>query len=155
MTKKKTMMIMKHGTRKHHSKKFPVAWYWKLRNELRCFSEYLQESTTRCIAQLVLFFKNVPGTFFNARHQVKAIAIGVVEANTLGLTVDCSFPLHSTRIVTLNFGILCEKPTPLYPRLFSSLSSNFLNYGDHFYTSCFLFKIDHDDGTTTRAYWAI
>ena len=37
--------------------------------------------TTLCIVQLVLFFKNVPGTFFNARHQVKVIAIGVVEAN--------------------------------------------------------------------------
>ena len=39
-----------------HSKKNCVAWYWKLRNELRCFSEYLQEYTTRCMAQLVLFF---------------------------------------------------------------------------------------------------
>ena len=39
-----------------HSKKIRVAWYWKLRNELRCFSEYLQESTAPCIDQLVLFF---------------------------------------------------------------------------------------------------
>ena len=39
-----------------HSKKNPVAWYCKLRNELRCFSKYLQEPTTRCMAQLVLFF---------------------------------------------------------------------------------------------------
>ena len=38
-----------------HREKFPVAWYWKLRNELRCFSEYLQEPTTRCMVQLVLF----------------------------------------------------------------------------------------------------
>jgi hypothetical protein len=35
------------------------------------------------MAQLVLFFKNVPGTFFNATHQVKAIAIGVSEVNPL------------------------------------------------------------------------
>ena len=30
-----------------------------------------------------LLFKNVPGTFFNATHQVKAIAIGVSEVNAL------------------------------------------------------------------------
>ena len=28
-------------------------------------------------------FKNIPGTFFNATHQVKAIAIGVSEVNPL------------------------------------------------------------------------
>ena len=78
---------------------------------------------------------------------MKAIAIGVVEANPLGLTVDCSFPLHSTRILNLNSGILFERPTPLYPLLYSSLSPIFLNYGDHFYVSYFLFEIDHDNGT--------
>ena len=56
-----------------HSKNFPVAWYWKLRNEPRCFSEYLQEHYTRCITRAALFFKNVPGTFFNATHQVKQL----------------------------------------------------------------------------------
>ena len=39
--------------------------------------------TRRCITRAALFFKNVPGTFFNATHQVKAIAIGVSEANPL------------------------------------------------------------------------
>ena len=39
-----------------HSKKIRVAWYWNLRNEMRCISEYLQEPTTRCMAQLVSFF---------------------------------------------------------------------------------------------------
>ena len=80
---------------------------------------------------------------------MKAIAIGVVEANPLGLTVDCSFPLHSTRILTLNSGILCERSTPLYPLLYSSLSSIFLNYGVTFTNVTFVFEIDHDDGTTT------
>ena len=47
-----------------HSKKIPVAWYWKLSNEIRCFSEYLQEPTTRCIAQLVLFFFKCTRYFF-------------------------------------------------------------------------------------------
>ena len=46
-------------------------------------SEYLQEHYTRCITRAALFLKNVPGTFFNATHQVKAIAIGVSEVNPL------------------------------------------------------------------------
>ena len=64
-------------------------------------SKYLQEHYTRCITRAVLFFKNVPGTFFNATHQVKAIAIAVSEVNPLGKSVDYSTPLHSTRILTL------------------------------------------------------
>ena len=46
-------------------------------------SKYLQEYYTRCITRAALFLKNIPGTFFNARHQVKAVAIGVSEANPL------------------------------------------------------------------------
>ena len=38
---------------------------------------------TRCIAQLVLFLLDVQGTFFNASHQLKAIAIGIIEVNPL------------------------------------------------------------------------
>ena len=53
------------------------------------FSKYLQEHYTRCITRAALFFKNVPGTFFNATHQVKAIAIGVSKANPLVKSVDC------------------------------------------------------------------
>ena len=56
--------------------------------------------TRRCITRAALFFKNVPGTFFNATHQVKAIAIGVSKVNPLGELVNCSSPLHSTRILT-------------------------------------------------------
>jgi len=55
---------------------------------------------------------DVPGTFFNATHQVKAIKIEISEANPLGESVDCSFPFHSTqRILPLNSGILFERAT--------------------------------------------
>ena len=36
----------------------------------------------------------VPGTFFNATHQVKAIAIGVSKVNPLGESVDCCSCVH-------------------------------------------------------------
>ena len=39
-------------------------------------------------------FKNVPGTFFNARHQVKAIAIAVSEVNPLVEIGDCCSCVH-------------------------------------------------------------
>ena len=62
--------------------------------------EFVVPSTLRrCITRAALSFKNVPGTFFNATHQVKAIAIGVSEANPLGEFVDCCSPLHSTRVL--------------------------------------------------------
>ena len=65
------------------------------------FSKYLQEHYTRCITRAALFFKNVPGTFFNATHQVKAIAIGISEADPMGEISNCSSPLHSTHILYL------------------------------------------------------
>jgi hypothetical protein len=65
---------------------------------------------------------DVPGTFFNATHQVKAIKIEISEANPLGESVDCSFPFHSTqRILPLNSGILFERATSQYPLFKSSL----------------------------------
>ena len=68
--------------------------------------EFVVPSTlTRCITRAALFFKNVPGTFFNATHHVKAIAIGVSEANPLGKSVDYSTPLHSTRILNQFIGL--------------------------------------------------
>ena len=46
--------------------------------------EFVVPSTlTRCIAYFALYRANVPGTFFNATHQVKAIAIGIVEVEPL------------------------------------------------------------------------
>ena len=41
-----------------------------------------------------LFFLNVPGTFFNAIYQVKAIAIGIVEVNPLVEIGDCWSCVH-------------------------------------------------------------
>ena len=80
---------------------------------------------------------------------MKAIAIGIVEVNPLGELTDCSFPRHSTSVLTLNSGILFKRAIPLYPLLYSSLSSIFLNYRDTFNNVTFLFKIDHDDGTVS------
>ena len=107
-----------------HSKKIPVAWYWKLRNELRCFSEYLQESTTRCIAQLVLFWANVPGTFFNATHQERAIAIGIVEVNPLGELTDCSTSVH-LRVFLTNLSEFYVKDLLPYTHFYMALYSRF------------------------------
>ena len=81
--------------------------------------------TRRCITRAALFFKNVPGTFFNATHQVKAIAIGIVEVNPLGELFDCSTPLHSTCVLNQFIGFYFKRDTPLYPLLHSSLSSIF------------------------------
>ena len=85
--------------------------YWLLSQEkiscnlvlkLKAFvSDYLQESTTRCITRAAPFFKNVPGTFFNTRHQVKAIAIAVSEADPPVYIGDCSSPLNLHVFVTL------------------------------------------------------
>ena len=47
------------------------------------YFQVLTGALPRCITRAALFFKNVPGTFFNATHQVKAIAIGIVEVNPL------------------------------------------------------------------------
>ena len=57
---------------------------------------------------------------------MKAVAIGVSEANPLGELVDYSTPLHSTSILNQLIRILCERPTPLYPLLYGSLFSIFL-----------------------------
>ena len=50
-------------------------------------------NTVYCLASS-LFFLNVPGTIFNARHQVKAIAIGVSEVNPLVEIGDCCSCVH-------------------------------------------------------------
>ena len=73
------------------------------------------------MVQLVLFFKNVPGTFFNSTHQVKAVAIGIVEVNPLGELTDCSTPRHSTRTLTLCIALYFKRATPLSPLLYVPL----------------------------------
>ena len=80
--------------------------------------EFVVPSTlTRCIGYFALYGANVPGTFFNTTHQVKAIAIGVSVVNPLGELVDCCSPLHSTRVLPLNSRILFEIAIPQYPLL--------------------------------------
>ena len=49
---------------------------------------------------LIQFDNDDEDQHINTRHQVKAIAIGVSEVNPLGEIDDCSFPLHSARILT-------------------------------------------------------
>ena len=51
----------------------------------------------------------------------KKIAIGVSEVNPLGESVDCSSPLHSTRVLNQFIGLYFERDTPLYPLLYGSL----------------------------------
>ena len=94
-----------HNKGSIHSKKNPVAWYWKFRNELRCFSKYFQEYYTRCITRAALFFLNVPGTFFNATHQVKAIEIAIIEDDHQ-VEIGCLFLVICTYI-----GVLTSKST--------------------------------------------
>ena len=56
-------------------------------------SKYLQEHYTWCITRAALFFRNVLGVFFNVRHQVEAIAIGVSEADPV-VEIVSVFLLH-------------------------------------------------------------
>ena len=66
--------------------------------EMRCISKYLQEQFNTVYDGARALFcslqSNVPGTFFNATHQLKVIAIGISEANPLAESIDCCFPLH-------------------------------------------------------------
>ena len=84
--------------------------------------------------------------FFNAAHQVKTIAIGISKDNPLAelLIAPLLFTLH----VSFPY-LLHSKLKELLPHtyFYSSLFSILQSIGDHFYTSCFLFEIDHDHGT--------
>ena len=129
-----------------HSKKISVAWYWTLRNELRCFS---QEPTTRCMVQLVLFLKNVPCTFFNATHQVKAIAIAVSEVNPL-VEISCLLWCVYVHVFLPINSQSKYKGLSLNTNFYIALYSTFCGFiGITFNNITFLFKIDHDDGTVT------
>ena len=50
--------------------------------------------------------------FFQHEHQMKTITIGIFEANPLAELVDCSPPLHSICILSLNSRFLSERATP-------------------------------------------
>ena len=82
-------------------KTFHVAWYWNLRCSDRCISEYLQDtqhgvSRVRCSCTRYFFQRNTSSESNCNRS---------FWGQPSGLTVNCSFPLHSTRIRTLEKGL--------------------------------------------------
>ena len=115
--------------------------------------EFVVPSTlTRRIAYFALFLANVPGTFFNARHQVKAIAIAVSKVIPQVYIGDCSSPLNLNVFLPIN-------PQNRYKELFPNthfyiaLYSRFCGFiGITFTRPVFLFKIDHDNGTVSTNY---
>ena len=89
---------------------------------MRCIAEYLQEQyNTVYHVTFASFLLDVPGTFSNATHQVKAIAIGVSEANPLVKSIDCSTPLHSTRILVEFYLKELTPNTHFYIALYSKI----------------------------------
>ena len=85
--------------------------------------------------------------FNNATHQVKAIAIGVSEANPLVEIGDCCSCVHLHVFLPTN-------PQNRYKELFPnthfyvSLYSRFCGFiGITFNNVTFCLKLDHDDGT--------
>ena len=91
----------------------------------------------------------VPGTFFNATHQVKAIAIGVSEANPLGELVDCCFPQHLHVFFPTKAQNRYKELFPNTPFILALYFQICAIIGITFTRPVFLFKIDHDDGTVT------
>ena len=115
-----------------HSKKNRVAWYWKLRNELRCFSEYLQEPTTRCIAQLVLFFLKCTRYFFQRDTSSESSCNRSFRGQPSGWNRLLVMMCTSTRIlypISTNFK---QRAIPQYPLLYGSLSFILWLKGNHF-----------------------
>ena len=98
------------------------------------------------------FLKNVPGTFFNARHQVKAIAIGVSEVNPLVEIGDCSSPLNLHVFVTLFTAKQIGRVNPSYHFYIALYSSFCGKQGITFTRPVFFVEIDHDDGTVNTNY---
>ena len=94
----------------------------------------------------------VPGTFFNARHQVKAIAIAVSKVNTLVEIGDCCSCVHLHVFFPTKAQNRYKELFPnthFYMALYSSFCAII---GITFNDITFLFKIDHDDGTVNTDY---
>ena len=100
------------------------------------------------------FFKNIPGTFFNARHQVKAIAIGVSEVNPLVEIGDCCSCVHLHLHVFFPTNPQNRyKGLSLNTNFYIALYSTFCGFiGITFNNITFQFKIDHDDSTVSTDY---
>ena len=122
-----------------------------------CISKYLQKHYSTVYHESCTLFcllqSNVPGTFFNMTHQVKAIAIAIVEANPLVKIVSVflisSLYMYRTCIYAnyiIKRGIHPHSASIIYCIQFSlwyqvpiETLKNFL----------FLVKIDHGNGTIT------
>ena len=112
-----------------------------------CISKYWQEHYNKSACS---FLSNVQGTFFNATHQVKEIAIGVVKANPL---VEISWLLWWCVHLHVFFP---KKPQNRYTELapntqfYIALYTIFCNFiGITFTRPVFLFKISGDVGKNT------
>ena len=90
--------------------------------------------------------------FFQPTHHVKAIAIGVSEANPLGELTDYSTSVHLHVFFPLKWGSNLKELSPntyFNMALYSRFS---LFMGITFTRPVFLFKIDHDNGTVSTDY---
>ena len=91
---------------------------------MRCISEYLQEHYNTVYHVHASFFCSlqsyVPDTFLKVTHQVKKIAIEILENNLLPEIVACCFPLHLHVSLPLEFGFNLKEEFP-YPLLYGFL----------------------------------
>ena len=85
--------------------------------------------------------------FFHAKHQVKAVAIEIVEVDPFGELIDCSTSVHLQVFLPLKLAYNLKELIP-DTYFYMALYIQFCNrLGITFHDVTFLFKIDHDDGT--------
>ena len=95
----------------------------------------------------VLFFKNVPGTFFNATHQVKQLRQQLLRT-TLWVNRSIVPLLFTLHVFLPYFSHSNLKELTPYTHFYISLYSQFCEkQGITFRRPVFLVEIDHDDGT--------
>ena len=66
-----------------------------------------------CAALFGSLCSNIPGTFFNTRHQVKRNCNRNCQGQPSGLTVNCSTSLHSTCMLTQFIALFKQRTIPL------------------------------------------
>ena len=126
-----------------HRKKFRVAWYWNL----RFLFPSTYRSTTHGVSREQSSFKKMYQVlFFNATHQVKAIAIEVSEANPLVEIVSVFLFLSlNTYGNTVSANYIKRGIHPYLVSLYCNYFS--LRYCVWQLHKCnFLVSIDHDNG---------
>ena len=105
--------------------------------------------TTRCMVQLVLFLKNIPGTFFQRDTSSEAVVIAIVEADPPVYIGDCCSCVHLHVFFPKKPQIGYNQLSP-HTHFYIALYFHLCGFqGITFTRPVFLFKIDHDDGTTT------